>query len=81
MSKKTIAETLKNNKKEESTAKKSSANRKRLTIGSANKNRANIPKITKIFKKSPQFQIGIDRKKHWKQSRLEEPSKKLTPMS
>ncbi|NJK71815.1 MAG: hypothetical protein HC932_06325 [Thermales bacterium] len=53
MSKKTIAETLKNNKKEESTAKKSSANRKRLTIGSANKNRANIPKITKIFKKKP----------------------------
>ncbi len=53
MAKKTIAETLKNSNKNEPGVKKSSANRKRLTIGSAKKNRAKIPKITKIFKKKP----------------------------
>jgi RNA polymerase primary sigma factor len=51
MPKKTIAETLKNTNKEEAAGKKSSANRKRLTIGSARKSKVNIPKITKIFRK------------------------------
>lgn len=54
MPKKTIAQTLAGTqKKEEVKTKKSSANRKRLTIGSANKTKKKIPKITKIFKKKP----------------------------
>jgi len=54
MPRKTIAETLKNNAKpevlNEKRVKKSSAERKRLTIGSAKVTKAKVPKITKIFK-------------------------------
>ena len=46
MAQKTIAETLKNTGKNDNGVKKSSANRKRLTIGSAKKSQAKIPKIT-----------------------------------
>ena len=54
MSKQTIAQTLASSKDgEQDKVKKSSANRKRLTIGSASRNRKKIPKITKIFKKKP----------------------------
>ncbi len=57
MSKKTIAETLKANTNESETSekkgKKSSAERKRLTIGSAKTSKAKTPKITKIFKAKP----------------------------
>ena len=52
MSKQTIAQTLASSKDgENDKVKKSSANRKRLTIGSASRKRKKIPKITKIFKK------------------------------
>jgi RNA polymerase primary sigma factor len=52
MPRKTIAQTLQNTKgaEKETRGKKSSADRKRLTIGSARTNKAKIPKITKIFK-------------------------------
>jgi len=53
MSRKTIAETLKKNDNEdqqEAAKKRSSANRKRLTIGSAKQSKAKVPKITRIFK-------------------------------
>lgn len=54
MSKKTIAETLNAKTKPvvttEKRSKKSSAERKRLTIGSAKTTKAKVPKITKIFK-------------------------------
>ncbi len=54
MAKITIAQTLINNRSEndgEDKIKKSSADRKRLTIGSAKITKARLPKITKIFKK------------------------------
>lgn len=53
MPKKTIAQTLTNSPSSNSDnqAKKSSADRKRLTIGSARITKAKIPKITKIFKR------------------------------
>lgn len=54
MPRKTIAQTLQNNRPSdegEPGGKKSSADRKRLTIGSAKSSKAKIPKITKIFKK------------------------------
>lgn len=57
MAKKTIAETLKAKAKPEQPVekrtKKSSAERKRLTIGSAKVSKAKVPKITKIFKSKP----------------------------
>ncbi|MEM1311864.1 MAG: tRNA (adenosine(37)-N6)-threonylcarbamoyltransferase complex ATPase subunit type 1 TsaE [Patescibacteria group bacterium] len=57
MPKKTIAETLKSNSKPNDNikkgTKKSSAERKRLTIGSAKVSKARVPKITKIFKNKP----------------------------
>ena len=54
MSKQTIAQTLASSKDNDGEkVKKSSANRKRLTIGSASRKRKKIPKITKIFKKKP----------------------------
>ena len=52
MPRRTIAETLrKTGDEEKSPKKKSSADRKRLTIGSATVKKAKIPKITKVFKK------------------------------
>ncbi len=55
--KKSIAEILQAQQaaspKKEKRAKKSSADRKRLTIGSAKNSKAKIPKITKIFKAKP----------------------------
>jgi len=55
MPRKTIAETLQKinliDVKKKKKSKRSSANRKRLTIGSAKKSKANIPKITTIFKR------------------------------
>jgi RNA polymerase primary sigma factor len=56
MSKKTISETLKFSETEEQDktkkrAKRSSAHRKRLTIGSAKNVKAKVPRITRIFKR------------------------------
>jgi RNA polymerase primary sigma factor len=63
MSTKTIAQTLAGtNDNEGAKSKKSSANRKRLTIGSATRNRKKIPKITKIFKKKPAEVVSTDEK-------------------
>jgi len=58
VSKRSIAEILqakqsKEGNKEKKRTKKSSADRKRLTIGSAKTTKAKVPKITKIFKKRP----------------------------
>jgi RNA polymerase primary sigma factor len=53
MAKRTIADMVKP-EKPQSGSKKSSANRKRLTIGSAKKSSAKSPKITKIFAKLDQ---------------------------
>jgi RNA polymerase primary sigma factor len=74
MNKKTIADTLttmeENSTPEEvlSERKRSSANRKRLTIGSAKKSKARLPKITRIFKskKSIEDQIAksLEAKEH-----------------
>ncbi len=54
MSKFTIAQALASNKvpenDDEPRKKKSSADRKRLTIGSAKVTKLKVPKITKIFK-------------------------------
>jgi hypothetical protein len=54
MARKSIADILKakdsGGEKSKKRTKKSSADRKRLTIGSAKTSRAKIPKITKIFK-------------------------------
>lgn len=50
MPRKTIAD-LVNKDKEKKEGKQSSANRKRLTIGSAKRTRVKAPKITKVFKK------------------------------
>jgi RNA polymerase primary sigma factor len=59
VSRKSIAEILQakaaaNPEKQKKRTKKSSADRKRLTIGSAKVTRAKIPKITKIFKNKPE---------------------------
>jgi RNA polymerase primary sigma factor len=58
VSRKSIADILQaketqGGQKKEKKTKKSSADRKRLTIGSAKINKAKIPKITKIFKAKP----------------------------
>lgn len=53
MAKRTIADIVKPDKPQTG-GKKSSANRKRLTIGSAKKNTSKSPKITKIFAKLDQ---------------------------
>ena len=60
MSRKTIAETLKSQdadlEQNENTKKRSSANRKRLTIGSAKQNKAKVPKITRVFKNTEKIE-------------------------
>jgi RNA polymerase primary sigma factor len=87
MSKKTIADTLtsleENNSPEEvlSEKKRSSANRKRLTIGSAKKMKTKLPKITRIFK-SKKSQEELAEKAKQKAERIEnidpnEPEKEL----
>lgn len=61
MSRKTIAETLKSNEaspeSQGAAKKRSSANRKRLTIGSAKQSKARVPKITRIFKNTEREEI------------------------
>lgn len=63
MSRKTIAEVLKDKKaevEEKKRGKKSSANRKRLTIGSAKQSKSRLPKITKVFtKKKEEVPEGV----------------------
>jgi hypothetical protein len=54
MARKTIAESLKHGGDDEKKNKKSSAERKRLTIGSSKTVKIKIPKITKIFIKEDQ---------------------------
>lgn len=61
MSKKTVAEILQAKDKTDKIkkkTKKSSADRKRLTIGSAKITKSKIPKITKIFKKKPNLAVA-----------------------
>jgi RNA polymerase primary sigma factor len=72
MSKQTIAQTLHNSNvsEEESKIKRSSANRKRLTIGSSKINKVKAPKITKIFKN---LQIDKDRQAAHDLKMLENP--------
>jgi RNA polymerase primary sigma factor len=56
MARRTIAETLNTGKDEDKNPKKkSSADRKRLTIGSATVKKARIPKITKVFRKKDEL--------------------------
>jgi RNA polymerase primary sigma factor len=64
MARKTIAESLKGSEGEEKRGKKSSAERKRLTIGSSKTVKIKIPKITKIFVKEeqPEEVDGVKRK-------------------
>jgi RNA polymerase primary sigma factor len=70
--KKTIADTLSNLEDNMSSEdvlvekKKSSANRKRLTIGSAKKNKARLPKITRIFKSKKSLENEDAKKKELK---------------
>ncbi len=75
MPRKSIAETLKAKSKaakgKGSGIKKSSADRKRLTIGSAKTKKAKIPKITKLFKSLPKSEYANKRQKD-----LEEKKKK-----
>jgi RNA polymerase primary sigma factor len=65
MAKITIAQTLinSNNPDDENQFKKSSADRKRLTIGSAKTQKAKLPKITKIFKKPEQTEEEKEEKR------------------
>lgn len=85
MPRKTIAQTLQHNNPavdQEATGKKSSADRKRLTIGSARVSKAKIPKITKIFRKkrdpnevreAPIIKFADDAPKNVSTERLDNP--------
>lgn len=75
MSRKTIAETLKFNAgdEEQKKTKKSSAERKRLTIGSSKVTKIKIPKITKIFTRD------IDRQEEEKRKAIAAAKKAAQP--
>ena len=61
MPRKTIAESLKAAEEQRKSSKKSSAERKRLTIGSSRAVKIKIPKITKIFAKEDEYDTEEDR--------------------
>ncbi len=81
MSRKSIAAILKDKQtdddKEKKKTKKSSADRKRLTIGSAKVSKAKIPKITKIFKRNSSPE-EIEKRKKKATEDLEKANKKIT---